>query len=46
MALHEKNNIRENILDDVYASANLSVKIPKYKFPNKEEHPSLNPYDK
>ena len=36
MALHEKNKIRENILDDVYSSADLSIKVPKYKFPNEE----------
>ena len=36
MALHEKNKIREKILDDVYSSADLSIKVPKYKFPNEE----------
>ncbi|MCF6177376.1 MAG: glutamate decarboxylase [Victivallaceae bacterium] len=39
MALHEKNNIRNNLLDDVYASNDLSVRMPKYKFPEKEESP-------
>ena len=37
MALHEKDNVRDNLLDDVYASTDLSVSLPKYKFP-KEEH--------
>ncbi|NOY23781.1 MAG: glutamate decarboxylase, partial [Acidobacteria bacterium] len=41
MALHEKNNIRDNLLDDIYASNDLSVKMPKYKFPDKEENPRL-----
>lgn len=39
MALHEKNNVRENILDDLYASSDLSVRMPKYKFPESEESP-------
>lgn len=40
MALHEKNSVRDNLLDDIYASSDLSVKLPKYKFPNKEENPA------
>ena len=39
MALHEKNNVRDNILDDIYASRDLSVRMPKYKFPKSEENP-------
>jgi glutamate decarboxylase len=39
MALHEKNNVRDNLLDDVYASNDLSVRMPKYKFPEQEESP-------
>jgi len=39
MALHEKNNVRGNILDDLYASSDLSVRMPKYKFPENEESP-------
>ena len=39
MALHEKNKVRSNAADDVYASTDLSVKIPRYKFPPKEESP-------
>lgn len=39
MALHEKNTVRDNLLDDVYASSDLASRIPKYKFPEKEEHP-------
>ncbi len=31
MALHEKEAVRGNLLDDVYASTHLSVTIPKYK---------------
>ncbi|MBC8321769.1 MAG: glutamate decarboxylase [Bacteroidetes bacterium] len=37
MALHEKNTIREDLLDDVYASEDLSIKLPKFKFPQKEQ---------
>lgn len=33
MSLHEKNIIKENLTDDVYASSDLTVRIPKYKFP-------------
>jgi len=33
MPLHEKESIREKLDDEVYASADLSVSMPKYKFP-------------
>lgn len=39
MALHEKNSIRENLEDDVYASVDLSVRVPKFKFPTREHDP-------
>jgi glutamate decarboxylase len=39
MALHEKNKVRENLSDDVYASSDLSVVMPKYKMPEKEHDP-------
>lgn len=39
MALHEKNNVRHKLQDDVYASSDLSVRMPKYKFPDNEESP-------
>ncbi len=39
MALHEKDKVRENLLDDVYASSDLSVVMPKYKMPEKEHDP-------
>lgn len=39
MALHDKKSIRENLLDDVYASSDLSVALPKYKLPDKEQDP-------
>lgn len=39
MALHEKNTVRANFLDDVFASTDLSVKMPKYKFPENEQNP-------
>ncbi len=38
MSLHEKNTVRNNLLDDVYASSDLAKKIPRYKFPQKEEN--------
>ncbi len=41
MALHERDNVRDKLLDDIYASNDLSVRMPKYKFPNKEESPRL-----
>lgn len=34
--LHEKENVRNNINDDVYASSDLSISMPKFKFPLKE----------
>ena len=37
MALHEQR--QENLCDDLYASVELSQKIPKYKFPETEEDP-------
>jgi glutamate decarboxylase len=39
MALHEKDKIRDRISDDVYASSDLSVVMPKYKMPEKEHDP-------
>ena len=39
MALHEKNTVRANLLDDVFASTDLSVRMPKYKFPETEHNP-------
>jgi glutamate decarboxylase len=39
MALHEKDAVRANVLDDVYASTDLSVRMPKYRFPEDERNP-------
>ncbi len=36
MAIHEKDTVRADLLDDVYSSSDLSVVMPKYKFPKKE----------
>lgn len=36
MALHHKNTVRDDLLDDVYSSADLAVSMPKYKMPEKE----------
>ena len=39
MSLHDKDSVRDNLLDDVYASADLSVSMPKYKIPDTEQDP-------
>ncbi len=36
MPLHTKNSVREDLEDDVYASVDLTVIMPKYKFPDAE----------
>ena len=37
MPLHER--LTEELLDDIYASSDMSERMPKYKFPEKEEMP-------
>jgi len=39
MPLHSKDNIRDEIEDDVYASSELSGVMPKYKMPENEHMP-------
>lgn len=39
MPLHEKNKVREKLSDDLYASSDLSVSVPKYKMPSQECNP-------
>lgn len=39
MALHEKDQVRNDLLDDVFALSDLSVQIPKYRFPADEHAP-------
>jgi glutamate decarboxylase len=39
MPLHSRNLIRDRLDDDVYASVDLSVSMPKYKFPDHEHDP-------
>jgi len=39
MPLHEKESVREKLEDEVYASADLSVSMPKYRFPAVEHDP-------
>ena len=39
MPLHDKESIRESINDDVYASVDLSVSMPKFRFPSSECDP-------
>lgn len=40
MALHCKDDIRGELFDDVYASVDLAVSMPKYKIPQEEHAPS------
>ena len=37
--LHEKNSVRDCLDDDVYASSDLSVAMPKYRIPEREHDP-------
>ena len=37
--LHEKNAVRDDLLDEVFASSDLSVAVPKYKMPEQEQDP-------
>lgn len=39
MPLHEKESVRQMLDDEVYASIDLSVSLPKYKFPESEHDP-------
>ena len=43
MALHKREDVRDELLDDIYGSVDLSIKFPKYKFP-KEEHMQRHAY--
>jgi glutamate decarboxylase len=39
MPLHNKDSVRDLLEDEVYASSDLSVSMPKYKFPESEQDP-------
>lgn len=39
MPLHDKNSIHGLIDDEIYASSDMSVSMPKYKFPQQEHSP-------
>jgi glutamate decarboxylase len=39
MPLHTKNEIRERLADDLYSSRDVSVEVPKYRFPNRSQMP-------
>lgn len=41
MSLHEKDSIRDLLEDDVYASADLRVRMPRYKFPPSQNEPRV-----
>ncbi len=40
MPLHRKASVRDSLYDEIYASTDLSVSLPKYKIPEKEHEPS------
>ena len=33
MPLHDKDSVRDQLVDDVYCSRDCSVAVPKYRFP-------------
>ncbi len=37
MPLHEKDTVRDNLLDDIYSSKDLSITLPKFKIPESEQ---------
>ncbi|OLN30366.1 Glutamate decarboxylase [Desulfovibrio sp. DV] len=39
MVLHQKDSVRSTLLNDVYASTDLGIQVPKYRFPQKEQRP-------
>ncbi|MCA9100103.1 MAG: glutamate decarboxylase [Planctomycetales bacterium] len=39
MVLHDKQSVRAQLDDDIYASVDLSVSVPKFRFPDKEQDP-------
>ena len=39
MGLHEKDLVRGDLLDDIFASNDLSVSLPKYRMPEEEQDP-------
>ena len=41
MALHQKKVVADQILDCIFASKDLSVALPKYKFPPHQTLPDL-----
>lgn len=39
MSLHSKDEVRDELLDPLYASADLAHSMPKYRFPEREHSP-------
>src|SRR4249920_3060611 len=37
--LHEKDDVRAELDDDVFASTDFSISMPKYRFPDREHDP-------
>ncbi|WP_147821961.1 glutamate decarboxylase [Salidesulfovibrio onnuriiensis] len=39
MPLHKKETVRDELLNDIYASTDADIRLPKYRFPKDEERP-------
>ncbi|MGR3660947.1 MAG: glutamate decarboxylase [Paracoccaceae bacterium] len=39
--LHQKNSVREQLEDDIFASADAAVSLPKYRMPEQEHNPQV-----
>ena len=39
MGLHQRDDVRDQLDDDIYASTDLSVALPKYRIPEQEQDP-------
>lgn len=39
MAIHSRKDIRDNLLDDIYAESDHSVTVPRFHFPKTEQDP-------
>jgi len=39
MSLHDKSSVRNKLEDEIYASTDLSTRLPKYRFPEDERDP-------
>jgi glutamate/tyrosine decarboxylase-like PLP-dependent enzyme len=39
MAIHSREDVRDDLLEDVYASTGLSISMPKHKIPERQHDP-------